>query len=45
MSFAAAEMVVVGAKDDIFAGFSGKIRQDVIDGGVNSFDVHGKGKN
>ena len=45
MSFAAAEMVVVSAKDNVFAGFSGKIGQDVVDGGVNSFDVHGKGKN
>jgi len=45
MSFAAAEMVVMGAEDDVFAGFPGKIGQDVVDGGVNSFDVHSKGKN
>ena len=45
MSFAAAEMVVVSAKDNVFAGFSGKIGQDVVDGGVNSLDVHSEGKN
>jgi len=38
------QMVVVGAKDDII-GLAGEIGEDVFGRGVNSFDVHSKGKN
>ena len=39
---AAAEMVVMGADNDVFVGFTGKISEDVVDGGMSGFDIHGK---
>ncbi len=42
IEIAAAEMVIMRAKNDILAGFAGKIGEDVVHFGVDGLDVDGK---